>query len=241
MKKIIQRWVLAVFYFSTNGEDWEECSRDDEECPGTSFLSIENECEWFGIQCVELPDGRNCVEEIVFEENGLSGTIPTELALLPNLMKLGMEQGTTTGRIPSELGELTDMVFIDLDFNQLTGSLPPELYQLTKLTTLDLNVNSLTGILDPSIGRMTDLNFVQLQDNQFVGTIPTEVGDLATLRTFNVHKNEFSGEMPDDVCDLKDSPLTSLIADCKCKGKGTIEKVKCKKDCCSGCDCDDED
>ena len=222
-------------YYSTDGDNWDSCFADDALCPD-AFLSPVNECEWFGITCVTTPEGFDCVERIIFEDNGLSGTIPTELGLLPDLVVLGMEQGTTTGSIPSELGQLEKMIFIDLDFNELTGSIPPEIYQLTKLRTLDLNVNLLTGSIQTNIGDLTDLDFVQLQNNFFTGTIPTEVGELGDLETFNVHKNNFSGEMPDEVCDLRPIPLDDLIADCKCpgkEGKENPEKVKCK--CCSGC------
>jgi hypothetical protein len=238
--KIIQRWALAVFYYSTNGDDWDSCFEDDATCVD-AFLSPFDECEWFGITCVTTDEGLDCVERIIFEDNGLSGVIPTELGLLSELAVLGMEQGTTTGRIPSELGQLDNMIFIDLDFNDLTGSIPTEIYQLTKLQTLDLNVNSLTGSLDSDIGELTDLDFVQLQNNLFTGTIPTEVGELNNLETFNVHKNDFSGEIPDEVCDLRPNPLADLIADCKCpgkEGKENPQKVKCK--CCSGCGCINE-
>jgi hypothetical protein len=237
--KIIQRWALAVMYYSTDGDNWATCNEDDNSCVN-AFLSPTNECEWFGITCVTTPDG-NCVERIIFEDNNLSGTIPTELGLLANIAVLGMEQGTTSGRIPSELGQLEEMIFIDLDFNELTGSIPPEIYQLTKLQTLDLNVNLLTGSLDSNIGGLTDLDFVQLQNNLFTGTIPTEVGKLERLETFNVHKNDFTGEISEEICDLRPNPLSDLIADCKCPGKegnDNPQKVKCK--CCSGCGCKNE-
>ena len=237
--KIIQRWALAVMYYATNGDEWDTCSEDDNSC-ANAFLSPMNECEWFGITCVATPEG-NCVERILFENNGLSGTIPTELGLLTNIIVLGMEQGTTTGSIPSELGQLQGMIFIDLDFNELTGSIPTEIYQLTKLQTLDLNVNLLTGSLENNIGGLTDLNFVQLQNNLFTGTIPTEMGELERLDTFNVHKNDFSGEIPDEICDLRDIFLIDLIADCKCPGKegnDNPEKVMCN--CCTGCGCKNE-
>lgn len=248
--KILQRWALAVLYYSTNGDDWFSCSEVDPSCSETedeggdddpvNFLSSASECEWFGITCATFPEG-NCVERIIFENNNLSGTIPTELGVLSNLAVLGMEQGSTSGRIPSQLGNLENMIFIDLDFNELIGSIPPEIYQLTKLQTLDLNVNSLTGRLDNSIGALTDLEFVQLQNNLFTGTIPSEVGGLESLETFNVHKNDFTGEISDEICDLRPNLLLDLIADCKCPGKEGMEnpkKVKCK--CCTGCGCKNE-
>ena len=70
--KILQRWVLAVTYFSTGGNDWLKCSanflaNDDcgnEEIFGnkTRFLSGFSECEWAGITCAD----DICVTEIEF-------------------------------------------------------------------------------------------------------------------------------------------------------------------------------
>lgn len=70
--KILQRWVLAVIYFSTGGDNWLQCSNslgalDDcgVEEPFEAkqrFLSAFHECEWAGIECNDLL----CVTEIEF-------------------------------------------------------------------------------------------------------------------------------------------------------------------------------
>ena len=70
--KILQRWVLAVVYFSTGGNDWLQCSANllandfcGEEAPfgnKTRFLSSFGECEWAGIRCSD----DLCVTEIEF-------------------------------------------------------------------------------------------------------------------------------------------------------------------------------
>jgi len=229
---------MAVMYYSTEGDSWDLCFEEDSDCPGRPFLSPVDECFWFGITCITRSDGARCVERIIFENNNVAGTIPTELGLLDELRVLGLEQGNTGGKIPSELGRLEKMLFIDLDFNRLTGEIPSEIYKLTNLETLDLNVNSLTGTLDTQLGELTNLSFVQLQNNLFSGTIPTEAGDLSLLTTFNVHKNNFSGTIPLTMCENIPVPLSSLIADCQCggrEGRRNPEKVACP--CCSGCGC----
>ena len=50
---LIQRFSLAVFYFSTNGFRWASCSGiNNVECDGANaFLSRHHECSWFGIKC----------------------------------------------------------------------------------------------------------------------------------------------------------------------------------------------
>jgi hypothetical protein len=72
--KLVQRWVLATFYFSTGGDQWFECSAsiNASDACGTMapfvgkkhFLSEDNECFWAGITC----DMENCVTQIEFGE-----------------------------------------------------------------------------------------------------------------------------------------------------------------------------
>lgn len=68
--KLIQRWVMAVMYFSTGGDNWIQCSADGVDPCGDffpfqeqkRFLSSSNECEWAGITC----NADACVTEIEF-------------------------------------------------------------------------------------------------------------------------------------------------------------------------------
>ena len=56
---VIQRYLLAVGYFSTDGDSWDRCSRGRTNCRNNEgerfepFLSKQNECKWFGIKCVD--------------------------------------------------------------------------------------------------------------------------------------------------------------------------------------------
>ncbi|KAG7371730.1 two component regulator [Nitzschia inconspicua] len=230
--KLIQRWALAVFYYSTEGDGWELCS-DGNICDvppfegDSAFLSDVNECGWAGIRCNTV----GCVTDIKFERNGLAGTIPTELALLTALAYLEMEEGETTGTIPSELGSLSNMYFLDLDFNRLTGTIPTEIYQLTLLDTLDLNDNQLTGFIDSAIGNLLLLDFFQIHNNQLTGTIPSEIGNLSRLSVLTLYDNLLVGEMPQDICDLRPTTLQFLIADCG----GLNPRILCDLSCCSSC------
>ena len=70
--KILQRWALAVIYFSTGGDEWVQCSANplaSDNCGGVDpfrgderFLSSTTECDWAGISC----DRNGCVTEIEF-------------------------------------------------------------------------------------------------------------------------------------------------------------------------------
>ena len=54
---VVQRYVLALLYFSTNGDDWNECNAasasDAAGCASLAerYLSAANVCDWFGSEC----------------------------------------------------------------------------------------------------------------------------------------------------------------------------------------------
>jgi hypothetical protein len=69
--KLVQRWTLAVMYYSTGGEKWFQCSANPaatDLCGIQSpfedearFLSKGSECDWAGITCIDT-----CVTEVEF-------------------------------------------------------------------------------------------------------------------------------------------------------------------------------
>ena len=72
-----------------------------------------------------------------------------------------MERGLLTGTIPTEIESLSNLIFLDLDFNQLTGSLTTQLLSLVSLEQLDLNDNLLTGSIN-GIGVFPNMVFLQV-------------------------------------------------------------------------------
>ena len=155
------------------------------------------------------------------------------MGLLSELAVWGMEHGGLTGTIPSEIGNLTNLIFLDLDYNALTGSLPTELYSLVGLTQLDLNDNRLTGNIR-GVDSFPEMEFLQLHSNLFTGKVPFGIGAYTEMNTFTLHNNSIVGIMPPSVCDLLSTAngggnLTSLIADCDQPNP----KILC--DCCTDC------
>jgi len=66
----IQRYSLATFYFSTDGDKWNA---------NNGWLSDADECsEWANVVCTS----RGSVSELALSNNELEGTIPEELAML---------------------------------------------------------------------------------------------------------------------------------------------------------------
>jgi hypothetical protein len=77
--RLIQRYALAVLYYSTSGESW---------LNNENWLTPEHECEWYSTAfdpvCDEN-DGRYL--RIILIENDLVGTVPMELALLSDSLR----------------------------------------------------------------------------------------------------------------------------------------------------------
>jgi len=231
-EKIVQRYVMALFYFSTDGSAWSQCGQVG-PCGGggKSFLSDKNECEWSGITC----NNDDCVTEIVFESNNVGGSLPTELAQLNDLEVISLEQGTLASTIPAQLGSLSNLRIIDLDFNMLTGRIPESIYGLTNLEQLDLNSNKLIGTLSNNVGNLQELRLIQLYENLMVGTVPNSLGSLDNLVIAEFFNNTFTGTMPQSVCDNRAPPagtgaITGLTSDCF---PGPVPQIECS--CCTGC------
>jgi hypothetical protein len=86
--RLHQRYALAVFYYSTNGEAWFN---------STGWLSNTSECTWY----MDTDTFQNVTEDVCEEAshlslfslryNGLAGSIPKELELLTNLQKFRVQ------------------------------------------------------------------------------------------------------------------------------------------------------
>eukprot|EP00984_Skeletonema_dohrnii_P010064 scaffold3898_cov102-Skeletonema_dohrnii-CCMP3373.AAC.3 len=92
--QIIQRFVLAAFYYATGGDGWTNKE---------GWLRSETECGWFRVDCSGSGD---MVTELLLNRNNLVGRIPTELNGLGSLEKLRLFSNKLTGTIPTELGGL---------------------------------------------------------------------------------------------------------------------------------------
>jgi hypothetical protein len=71
--RILQRWVLAVLFYSTRGSGW--AHSDD-------WLTAVSECFWFTTSEVDICDEEGRIISVELRDNGLEGTLPGELSLL---------------------------------------------------------------------------------------------------------------------------------------------------------------
>ena len=144
----VQRYALAVLYFSTNGDSWSR-----------TFLSDENECSWYGVSCNE--DG--FIVGLELDRVGMDGPIPAEMGSLSNLERLVLPRNRLASTIPSSLGSLRNLMELNLFDNNLLGSIPRELSHLP-LEILQISTNKFTGSLPPIFN--PDLVIVDVSANQ---------------------------------------------------------------------------
>jgi Leucine-rich repeat (LRR) protein len=85
------------------------------------------------------------IEELSLGSNFLTGTIPTELGTLSNLIVLNIGRNTLEGTIPSEIGQITTLRDILFYFNDLTQNIPIEFAMLSNLRNLLVEGNLLSG------------------------------------------------------------------------------------------------
>jgi len=197
---IVQRYISALFYFATDGENWADAS---------NWLSSSHECDWGKTFCVDLE-----ITVLNNDENGLGGTLPFEICDLPSLEAIDLDSNNIGGSIPESIGDCQNLINFDIDRNSLTGTIPESLYSITGLKNIDLDNNNLQGPLSNDIGNLEDLENLSLWENSLTGTIPMSIANLENLGVVYLDTNEFTGVMPVEVCPLRDIQLSSLVVDC---------------------------
>lgn len=124
-QKLIQRYVLALIYFSTHGDYWKQ---------QLNFLSINDECEWnqifdggyfagAGVCDDSLGDGHGFVTTLALWDNNLHGTIPDEIGSLHKLKVLSLSNNHLYGELPPHMNFLNDLERVFLQKNKITGVL----------------------------------------------------------------------------------------------------------------------
>ena len=187
--RLIQRYVLAVLYYMTNGNLWTN---------STGWLDTHDECAWFSTSGNdEVCDPLGRMYEIDLRRNNLSGPIPSEFVLLSSTVTyIRLNGNSLTGPIPSTLFDGSSR-----GNNFSSGS------YMTNLQRFHVHYNSMTGKIGTGKG-MPNLLSLRLDHNEFVGTIPWQLSELSSLESLVIAANKLSGDIPFLLGDL--SALSKL-------------------------------
>ncbi len=109
--------------------------------------------------------------------NQFEGDIPAWLGELAHLEFVNLNSNHfLTGSIPSSIARLTDMVKLGLGSNRLSGPIPADLSRLANLEALAVGDNQLTGALPAQLGELTNLKTLTVFRNaNLAGPIPREL------------------------------------------------------------------
>jgi Leucine-rich repeat (LRR) protein len=233
---IMERYVMALLYFSTDGPNW---------VSPYDFLGIESICDWgVPIGCSEegaavFINMSKCVfvtiwtpcsaflthtdknSQIVLSscfllfpifwrevENNLNGTLPTELYALSSLEALTMWGNSLQGTLSSYLGMLTRLTALQLGENLLTGSFPESFVNLRKLEWLYMDNNALTG----SIPTTPSMEVMSIGFNFLTGTFPESSASFTNLRIIVLDGNMVTGSIPESIFSSSTLGMFSLWA-----------------------------
>ena len=135
--------------------------------------ALASECEWRGVTCgvvvsnssltsdnywaMYMPyatsnDSSDVITRLVWAEEDLTGTIPTEIALLSALEYLDFGDNALTGFLPEELFTLTELQHLYLHGNQLQGTLSQSFAQLERLVSFYGGSNQFSGLIPQGLG-----------------------------------------------------------------------------------------
>lgn len=124
---------------------------------------------------------------------GLQGTIPTEIALLENLRILELQHNQIRGTLPSEMQHLTNLREFDcISCKRLSGSLPGWIGKLTMMKSLGLTKNKFEGSFPSNFGALTGLLNLAIDNNFLTGDLSV-LKSMRSLRNVYLEGNNFTG------------------------------------------------
>jgi hypothetical protein len=129
------------------------------------------------------------VTGISLTQLGITGSIPSSISLLSDLVYLDLSRNSLMGEITPSLGLLTNLQSLDLSANEFKGTIPAAFRSLVLATKLSLSFNSLTGTLPTILGSLTRLESLHLDSNKFEGVVPGAWCPLANRTSIDVSNN----------------------------------------------------
>lgn len=190
-------FVYAIFCALVNGDlksDTEALLRFAAGVPHRRLLNwnpASSVCStWVGVTC---NGNATRVTTLRLPGVGLVGSIPSNsLNKLDALRVLSLRSNLLSGNLPYDIASLPSLQFLFLQNNNFSGTIPSNLS--SQLNVVDLSFNHFTGNIPQTIANLTQLSGLNLQNNTLSGSIP----DLShtKLKRLNLSYNNLNGSIP---------------------------------------------
>lgn len=198
-----ERDIIEQLFDQCGGIGWH--SRD-------AWMTETSICDWYGIGC----DENGSVTSIQLGGNQLTGSFPTEIYLLPNLMHLKLYSNAiyfsfgvienarklktlgldNTGLVTlSGVGRARTLQELNVAFNKLSGELPEEISRLVNLRSLDLSRNSISGSVPYWLRSLVSLTTFSASHNKLTGPV-YDFGTLKGMIYLDLSHNALTGSIP---------------------------------------------
>ncbi|CAB9505032.1 serine threonine-protein kinase BRI1-like [Seminavis robusta] len=148
----------------------QKCDFKDQRVPSSisnlsGLLHLDlSQNQFTGVIPDEIGDMSSLTYLFLADNGFLPGPIPSWIGGL-DLEELSLKSNLRTGTIPSFLGGLSNLVLLDLDNNFLEGEIPESLGLLNDLQVLLLNRNNLISTIPNSLARLRELRVLYLEGN----------------------------------------------------------------------------
>jgi hypothetical protein len=195
--EILERYAVVVMDFALH---------DGESRVANNYAFIPA-CDWPGVTCMDVVDSNiSRITQINWARMNLNGVLPTEVAVLEDLVTLDLAENDIEGTLPEGLFTLKDLRFLYLHDNAFTGTLSENFSELSALESLYLGDNEFSGpfpkgLGSPSLGggdaNVRPLRYLSLYRNSITGSIPVNM-NLRRLYLLDLGYNDMTGTLPAD-------------------------------------------
>ncbi|KAG5248591.1 leucine-rich repeat receptor protein [Salix suchowensis] len=130
---------------------------------------------------------------VLFDNNKLTGSIPSTLGLVKTLEVLRLDKNSFRGTVPSSISSLAVVSVMFLSNNDLHGPLP-NLTGMNVLTYLDMSNNSFDDTeFPPWLSNLQSLTTLVMENTHLQGQIPADFFSLSNLQTVDLRNNQLNG------------------------------------------------
>ena len=129
----------------------------------------------------------------------LSGSIPSSIGSLTNMVTLAINLNELTGQLPQTISNLQKLEYLYMSDNKLSGPLTEELWSIGVLKSLYMDNNTFSGSISGSISKLVQLEILLLKVNELTGTVPNEISKLTALQVLALCQNNMHGTIDSEI------------------------------------------